>query len=153
MNTKNKMAKKIPCILVAGLSSEEVQAALKSVATQHIQDGTINLARDPNKPNNIIVTAKQEIARFMVLDKILKDPNMSFIKAPSEKLAQDINEVIMDFNNKNADFLVPKIQDVFITEKKLNHKKKMERIIGNRYVRAQYNQLKKIMRDIRTRNK
>ena len=150
------MTKKTPFYLISGLHSELVQAALESAVAQNLSNSGITVRRDNDKPNTIIVAAKAEIARFIVVDKTPMDSNILFFEPPSEKLSQDINEVIMDFKNTNADFVVPKFDDVFVMDKKqrkLHHKKNMERIIGNRYVNAQYNQIKKIMHNIRTRNR
>ena len=150
------MTKKVPCFLIADLSSQEIQAALKSAVDQNFHDAGITIRRDNDKPNTIIVAAKQEIARFIVLDKIPKEPNVLFIEPPYEKLAKDINEVMLEFTNKNTNIVIPKLEDFFTMDKKrqkLNHKKNTERIIGNRYVNAQFNQLKKIIHKTRTRHR
>ena len=136
--------------LFFNISPEEVQAALKSAVQQQIQDGTLTISRDTKKPNTIIVTAKQhDIARMIVMPQAPKAQDL-FIAPTHELNAKDINEVILSIRDKKHDITNLKPQDVHNTNNKINHNKKIERLVGNRYIKAQYNQLKKTMHKIRT---
>ena len=148
------MTKKTPFYSFYGLHPELVQVALKSAVQQQIQDGTLTISRDTKKPNTIIVTPGQhEIARMIVMPRAPKAQDL-FIAPTPERNTKDINEVILSIRDKNRDIINIKPQGAFVTNKKYKqYDKNIERLVGNRYVNAQYKQLKKIMHDIRTRNK
>ncbi|MBO4625708.1 MAG: hypothetical protein J5679_00320 [Alphaproteobacteria bacterium] len=120
---------------------------------QQIQDGTLTISRDTKKPNTIIVTAKQHVIAHMIVMPQAPKAQDLFIAPTQELNAKDINEVILNIRDKNRAIMNLKPQDVCITNKKHNHNKNIERLVGNRYTNTQYNQLKKMMHSSRTKHK
>ena len=140
------------------LELDKLQAALASVVAQKFQDSGITVSRGTDKPNTIIITAKQEIGRI-----IFDTPTSHEIIMPQlppeydqTKFEQEMNKVILNFKQEHSVFLVPKFDDVSSRSnksQKLQHKKNIEKILDTRYTNAKINQLKKIIHASRTRRK
>ena len=144
--------------ILDNLVLEKMQVALASVVAQKFQDSGITVSRSADKPNIIIVAAKQEIGHI-----VFDTPTNQEIILPQlppeydqAKFEQEMNKVILDFRQEYSDFLVPKFDGVFPRSdksQKLHNKKNIERLVSNRYTNIQYNQLKKMMHTSRVKHK